>query len=148
MSHERRVARFYAHGVDQYGSFHDNYLNFGLWSPGTQCFVDAAESLLSKVAEEVALSSHTALLDVACGMGTQDRFFARRFGCRTIQAMDLLTQHIRVAKSETRTPTSPIRWETPAGFPSATGCSPASSRSRGSCTSTREGTSSARRFAS
>jgi len=44
-SHEARVERFYSHGVERYGSFHDNYLNFGLWEPGCAIFVEAAEAL-------------------------------------------------------------------------------------------------------
>ena len=64
-SHEARVERFYSHGVERYGSFHDNYLNFGLWEPGCTIFVEAAEALIERVAAKIALSSASVLLDVA-----------------------------------------------------------------------------------
>jgi microcystin synthetase protein McyJ len=98
MHHEARVERFYAHGVARYGSFHDNYLNFGLWTPG-RSFVEAAEALVERVGTKIALGGDAALLDVGCGMGTQDRFLMRRFRPRTIEAVDLTPQHIAIAQA-------------------------------------------------
>ena len=97
-SHEARVERFYSHGVERYGSFHDNYLNFGLWEPGCAIFVEAAEALIERVAATIALSSDSVLLDVACGMGSQDRFLMRRFGPRAIEGLDLTAKHIAIAQ--------------------------------------------------
>jgi SAM-dependent methyltransferase len=98
MSHAQRVARFYAHGLERIGSFHDNYLNFGLWSDGVSSYPQAAEALLERVGERVGLGGDSHLLDVACGMGTQDRFFVERFGCARVEAFDLVPGHIAVAR--------------------------------------------------
>ena len=98
MTHENRVERFYSYGVENYGTFHDNYLNFGYWPPGLTDFVAAAEALLERVGTAIGLGPDAVLLDVACGMGTQDRFFTSRFGCRRIEAVDLTAKHIEVAR--------------------------------------------------
>ncbi|HTO54835.1 MAG TPA: methyltransferase domain-containing protein [Myxococcota bacterium] len=99
MSHEDRVARFYSHGVERYGTFHDNYLNFGLWDPGVADFRGAAEALLRELGRRVGLDGSSVLLDVACGMGTQDRFFVEEFGCERVCAIDLSPAHIAVAQA-------------------------------------------------
>ncbi len=96
MTHERRVQRFYARGVERYGDFHDNYLNFGLWRSAGLDYVAAAQALLAAVAETVDLARDSAVLDAACGMGTQDRFLVERYGC-CIEAVDLTPEHIAVA---------------------------------------------------
>jgi SAM-dependent methyltransferase len=100
MSRERWVERFYGWGVERYGGFHANYLNFGLWTAGVTDFVAAAETLLARVATLSGLDADAVLLDVACGMGTQDRFFAERFGCRSIDAIDLTAKHIAIARAK------------------------------------------------
>jgi len=104
MTHETRVEHFYSYGVENYGTFHDNYLNFGYWSPGVTDFVAAAEALLERVGTAIGLAHDSVLLDVACGMGTQDRFFTTRFGCRTIEAVDLTAKHIEVARARHSVP--------------------------------------------
>jgi microcystin synthetase protein McyJ len=104
MTHELRVERFYAHGVENYGVFHQNYLNFGYWRAGETDYVRAAEALLDRVGTTIGLGADAELLDVACGMGTQDRFFASRFGCRRIEAVDLTRKHIEVAQARYATP--------------------------------------------
>jgi ubiquinone/menaquinone biosynthesis C-methylase UbiE len=97
VSHEDGVARFYSHGVERYGTFHDNYLNFGLWDPGVTEFRGAAEALLRELGRRIELGPTSLLLDMACGMGTQDRFFVEQFGCESICAIDLSPAHIAVA---------------------------------------------------
>jgi microcystin synthetase protein McyJ len=97
MSHEARVERFYAHGVEKYGTHHDNYLNFGLWADGVREYTRAVEALLERVGTEIGLGPEAVVLDVACGMGAQDRFFERRFGCAAIEAVDLARKHIEIA---------------------------------------------------
>jgi ubiquinone/menaquinone biosynthesis C-methylase UbiE len=97
MTHEQRTEAFYAHGVENYGTFHSNYLNFGLWEDGISDYVEAAERLLTRIGTKIRLGHQSVLLDVACGMGTQDLFFMRRFGCAAIEAMDLTAKHIAVA---------------------------------------------------
>jgi SAM-dependent methyltransferase len=98
MSHEAAVERFYSWGVERYGTFHDNYLNFGLWEPEVTGFVQAAEALLERVATMMELQPGAELLDVACGMGTQDRFLVGRFGGISIDAVDLTHKHIETAR--------------------------------------------------
>lgn len=104
MTHETRVERFYSHGLENYGSFHDNYLNFGLWSPAERSFVRASEALLTRVGTKIGLSKDSILLDVACGMGTQDRFLMRQFGCKAIEAVDLTAKHIAIARTRNTLP--------------------------------------------
>jgi SAM-dependent methyltransferase len=103
-THEARVERFYARGVERYGTFHANYLNFGLWLPGVTDYVAASEALLARVAHGIGLGSGSLLLDVGCGMGSQDRFFAERFGCRAIEGVDLTPAHVDVARARNAHP--------------------------------------------
>jgi SAM-dependent methyltransferase len=104
MTHETRVERFYSHGLENYGTFHDNYLNFGLWSDGEGSFVRASEALLTRVGTKIGLSKDSILLDVGCGMGTQDRFLMQRFGCQAIEAVDLTAKHIAIARAKNGLP--------------------------------------------
>jgi SAM-dependent methyltransferase len=99
MTHEAAVERFYARGVERYGAHHQNYLNFGLWDPAPADYVGASQALLVRVAEKIRLGPGAAVLDAGCGMGTQDAFFAERFGCATIDAVDLTRAHIEVARA-------------------------------------------------
>ncbi|RJQ21905.1 class I SAM-dependent methyltransferase [Candidatus Woesearchaeota archaeon] len=99
MSHETATEHFYSHGVENYGTFHDNYLNFGLWENNITDFVLAAEHLLSRVGTKIGLGTTSELLDVACGMGTQDRYFLKTFGPKRIEAIDLTKKHIELAQS-------------------------------------------------
>lgn len=97
--HEKATEWFYSHGVENYGTFHDNYLNFGLWEKGITDFVKAAEHLLTRVGKKIELNNKSELLDVACGMGTQDRFFIKTFKCKKIEAIDLTRKHVELAQS-------------------------------------------------
>ena len=45
-AHEAGVEKFYGTGVEKYGDFHGNYLNFGLWENGITDYVEAAENLV------------------------------------------------------------------------------------------------------
>ena len=103
-THEQRTEAFYAHGVENYGTFHANYLNFGLWEQGTTDYVEAAERLLDRIGTKIRLSRQSHLLDVACGMGTQDLFLMRRFECAAIEAMDLTAKHIAIAAARNEFP--------------------------------------------
>jgi ubiquinone/menaquinone biosynthesis C-methylase UbiE len=103
-THEQRTEAFYAHGVENYGAFHGNYLNFGLWTNGTTDYVEAAERLLARIGTKIRLGRQSLLLDVACGMGTQDLFLMRHFGCAVIEALDLTAKHIAVATAKNEFP--------------------------------------------
>ncbi len=96
--HEAATEAFYETGVDNYESFwHGSYLNFGYYAGGETDFVKAAEALVGRVAEKIGLGPDSELLDVACGMGTQDQFLARRFRPARIQAVDLTAKHVSMA---------------------------------------------------
>src|SRR5438067_9505072 len=97
MTHEHSTEAFCAHGVERFGTFHGTYLNFGLWENGITAYVNAAEHLLGRVAHKIDLAGDSVLLDVACGMGAQDLFWMRQYGCRAIEAVDLTRKHIAVA---------------------------------------------------
>lgn len=99
MSSERDTERFFAHGIENYGKFHGNYLNFGLWERGITDYVAASENLLTRVAKKIGLNRGAILLDVACGMGAQDLFFMKRFQCKKIEALDLTKKHITLAQN-------------------------------------------------
>lgn len=96
-SHEKSTEKFFGHGVENWDSHHLNYLNFGLWENGITQYIDAAHNLLKRVGEKTGLNKKSKVLDVACGMGTQDRFFAREFNCEFIEALDLTEKHIHIA---------------------------------------------------
>lgn len=93
-SHEHAVEAFYSHGVENYGDFHKGYLNFGLWEDGIGDYVAAAENLVHKVAGRLGLVPGSRLLDVACGMGTQDVYIYDKFGPIRIEAVDLTWKHL------------------------------------------------------
>ncbi len=98
-THEIETERFFERGIENYGAFHGNYLNFGLWEKGITEYVKAAENLISRVAKKINLNENSVLLDVGCGMGAQNRFFLENYGCKLIKALDLTRKHIELAKS-------------------------------------------------
>lgn len=97
-AHESRVETFYGHGAERFGEYHDGYLNFGLWDEGIKDFVPAAENLVRHVGELAGLNSESRLLDVACGMGTQDVYFVRHFAPAHIDALDVTWKHIELGR--------------------------------------------------
>ena len=97
-AHEAATEKFYGTGVEKFGDYHNRYLNFGLWDESVNNYNEASENLLRTVATSINLDNHAKLLDVACGMGTQDSFFLREFNCKSIEALDLTTKHIEIAK--------------------------------------------------
>ncbi|MFA4887854.1 MAG: methyltransferase domain-containing protein [Candidatus Nanoarchaeia archaeon] len=98
MVHEKTTEKFFAHGIERYGTFHGNYLNFGLWEKGITDYVKAAENMIYRVGSKVELNKKSNLLDVACGMGAQDLFMIKTFKCKKITAVDLTTKHVTLAK--------------------------------------------------
>jgi erythromycin 3''-O-methyltransferase len=99
---EKKTERFFAHGIENWDSYHDGYLNFGLWENDITDYVEAARHLLARVGEKIEINEDSLVLDVGCGMGTQDRFFAEHFKCRNIEAVDLTKKHIAMAKKKLR----------------------------------------------
>jgi len=97
-SHEEKAEKFFETGVKNHTGFHDYYLNFGLYENGITEYVDAAENLLRRVGQKIKLGRHSELLDVGCGMGTQNLFMLEEFECRSIEAMDLTEAHLEIAR--------------------------------------------------
>src|SRR6476661_4133489 len=85
-SHERAVERLYSRGVHGQTEIHRGYLNFGLWDSGIEDYVEAAENLVDRIGTLLGLEPGSRLLDVACGMATQDIYLQRRFGPLEIDA--------------------------------------------------------------
>lgn len=86
-----------------YGNSHPlgketRYLNLGYWRgrPGT---LDRACQALAVLVGEVAeLSPADVVLDVGCGLGEQDIFWARNFGPRRIVGIDLASGQVARAR--------------------------------------------------
>jgi ubiquinone/menaquinone biosynthesis C-methylase UbiE len=121
VTHEARTQAFYSRGVENFGSFHGNYLNFGLWENHITDYVEAAEHLLTRVANKIQLERSSVLLDVACGMGAQDSFWMERFGCSAIEAVDLTDKHIAIARERNRFPNVTFRVGDACALPFADG---------------------------
>ena len=102
MSHEKKTEKFFERGIENYGDFHGNYLNFGLWENGITKYEDASEHLLSRVAQKIDLNNQTNQLDVGCGMGTQCFFFMKTFAPLKIDAIDLTQKHLDLAKQKNK----------------------------------------------
>lgn len=99
---EKKTERFFGHGIENWDDYHDGYLNFGLWENDITDYVEAARHLLARVGEKIEINENSKILDVGCGMGTQDRYFAERFNCKNIEAVDLTKKHIALAKKRLR----------------------------------------------
>ncbi len=92
--HEKKVEKFYSHGVQNYGDFHGGYLNFGFWEEGITHYVQAAENLVLRLGKMLRLGEKSRLLDVACGMGAQDVLLHQHFGMN-IDAVDVTWPHVQ-----------------------------------------------------
>jgi ubiquinone/menaquinone biosynthesis C-methylase UbiE len=101
-SHEYKVEAFYSWGVERYGNFHNGYLNFGLWNDGTEDYVAAADRLVHRMGELLGLDRESLLLDIGCGMGSQDIYLLNAFGPRKIEALDVTWQHIEQGRRRSR----------------------------------------------
>ncbi len=101
-THERKVENFYGRGAERYTDFHNGYLNFGLWDNGIKDYVAAAENLVRRLGEIARLNPDSRLLDVACGMGTQDIFLLRHFAPSQIDAVDVTWKHVEHGRRRAR----------------------------------------------
>jgi microcystin synthetase protein McyJ len=100
--HHERVQNFYGQILVDYHDYHKGYLTFGLWKNYTTAeritkYEDAAENLYEELARRANLTKNSQLLDVACGMASQDVYLYNRFGCN-ITAVDLLDKHINIGR--------------------------------------------------
>jgi ubiquinone/menaquinone biosynthesis C-methylase UbiE len=101
-SHERAVERFYSHGANGQTEIHGGFLNFGLWEEGIEDYIAAAQNLIGRLAKMLGLRPGSRLLDVACGMGSQDIYLQRAFGPLEIDAMDVTWSHVERAVRRAR----------------------------------------------
>ena len=99
---ERKLERFYGTGAERYINFHDGYLNFGFWEDGVTDYVAAAENLVWHLAKLCGVSADSRVLDVACGMGTQDIFIYRQFRPEQIDGLDVTWKHIEHGRRRAR----------------------------------------------
>jgi microcystin synthetase protein McyJ len=97
-SHEQKVENFYGWGVEGFGDFHGGYLNFGLWEEGVGDYLAAAENMVSHMGTLLGLDGGSRLLDVGCGMGSQDLYLLRRFGPQGIDGLDVTWPHVEHAR--------------------------------------------------
>jgi microcystin synthetase protein McyJ len=97
-SHEQKVEKFYGWGVENYGDFHGGYLNFGLWDEGIGDYLAAAENMVRHMGTLLGLDGGSRLLDVGCGMGSQDLYLLRNFNPRGIDALDVTWPHVEHAR--------------------------------------------------
>ncbi len=96
--HEAKVQKFYSSGIRNFHDYHNGYLNFGYWTRPGMRYEEAAENLVRHMGELLKLDASSRLLDVGCGMGTQDVYFARRFGVPSIDALDVTWMHVAIAR--------------------------------------------------
>jgi ubiquinone/menaquinone biosynthesis C-methylase UbiE len=101
-SRESAVERFYSHGVNGETDIHRGFLNFGLWERSTGDYVAAAENLVRRLGTMLGLGAGARLLDVACGMGSQDVHLQRAFGPLEIDGLDVTWQHVERATRRAR----------------------------------------------
>ena len=101
-THEARVEKFYGSGIDGYHEYHDGYLNFGYWENDPKTYEEAAQNLIRMLGNALGLDRKSKLLDVGCGMGTQDTFLAYEFMPDCIDALDVTEKHIVRAKERAR----------------------------------------------
>jgi len=101
-THHDRVEHFYNRILTDYHEFHKGYLTYGLWRNLTTGeiitdYESAAENLYAELVERMNLTKDSKLLDVACGMASQDVYLFRRYGCN-ITSVDLTKKHIEIGQ--------------------------------------------------
>jgi microcystin synthetase protein McyJ len=99
---ESKLERFYGTGAERYIDFHDGYLNFGFWEDGITDYVAAAENLVRHLGLLCNVAADSRVLDVACGMGTQDVFLFREFAPVQIDGLDVTWKHIEHGRRRAR----------------------------------------------
>ena len=97
-SHENAVERFYSHGANGKTEIHEGFLNFGLWEDGVQTYLDAARNMVDRMATMLGVDGESRVLDVACGMGSQDLHLHRRLPGLEIDALDVTWKHVERAR--------------------------------------------------
>jgi MPBQ/MSBQ methyltransferase len=105
--HERAIERLYGHAGRRahaasavVADSHRGYMNFGLWDPGIDAYARAAERLVERLGELLALGPGARLVDAACGRGTQDLYLLGRFGALAIDAVDVTAANLAIAQAQ------------------------------------------------
>jgi microcystin synthetase protein McyJ len=78
-------------------------LNFGLWEEGVGDYLGAAENMVRRMGALLGLDGESRLLDVGCGMGSQDLYLLREFDALSIDALDVTWPHVEHARRRART---------------------------------------------
>lgn len=108
-AHERRIDQLYGHGRGAIDDSHRGYMNFGLWPETPEAgdpaasriaYARAAERLVERLGELLALGPGARLVDAACGRGTQDLYLLERFGDLAIDAVDITTRNVELATAQ------------------------------------------------
>jgi microcystin synthetase protein McyJ len=109
---EKGVEKFYATAITGFHDYHGGYLNFGYWDQPGISYETAAENLINLLGRKLGLDSSSHLLDVGCGMGSQDVYLTKTFTPAKIDALDVTWKHIEIARERaTRAQIDPTRLE-------------------------------------
>ncbi len=99
---EEGVEKFYATAITGFHNYHGGYLNFGYWARPGISYEEAATDLIKLLGQKLGLNSDSHLLDVGCGMGSQDVYLSRTFSPKKIDALDVTWKHIEIARERAR----------------------------------------------
>jgi ubiquinone/menaquinone biosynthesis C-methylase UbiE len=105
-AHQRQIDRMYGHGRGAVDDSHRGYMNFGLWDGATD-YARAAERLVERLGEMLALAPGARVVDAACGRGTQDLYLLDRFGALAIDAVDITARNVELANAQAARRTGP-----------------------------------------
>lgn len=78
------------------------YLNLGWWDDPGLDLEAASDELVRQVGRLAELGAKDRVLDVGFGFGAQDRLWAREFGCRGIEGINITPLHARIAWEDAR----------------------------------------------
>jgi len=99
-THEDKVERFYSHGSGKRARVADGYLSFGYWENDTKDYHASAENLLRFFINEANIVNPGAILNVACGNGTESLKFFETFKPAKMCCIDITAAHIETAREK------------------------------------------------
>ncbi|MFO1519240.1 MAG: class I SAM-dependent methyltransferase [bacterium] len=73
------------------------FFNLGFWDKKNASFAQAQQRLVEVFGEFCGLSKEDVILDVGCGTGEQDFYFADRYGCKKITAINISKIQLEMA---------------------------------------------------
>ena len=100
--HEAKVEKFYSSGLTGYHDYHGGFLSFGYWTRPGMSYIEAAHNLIDLLLKKLGLTNESDLLDIGCGMGSQDIYIAKKTRPRSIAAIDTTRIHIEIAKERAK----------------------------------------------